>query len=566
MTIGARIRATFPAVISAAVLLIALVPSHTTSARGVAAAGHPCVVMAGASDSAFVRNFNPFGSYMDFTLGGVYEPLYVITAAGGGHTYPWLATGYAWQDGNKTLLITVRDGVKWSDGQPFTAKDVLFTFTAGKLNAALDQIGYVGSTSNIAGVTLVGANRVAVHFKRVDTTALVTIVSNIRIIPQHIWATVKNPTTFTNPNPVGTGPFTEVQKFGAQDYILGKNPYYWQKGKPAVSCIDRTLAAGTDSWLLPMSKGEIDWTHNFVAGIQKVYARRDPAHFHYYYATYNTPVGLFYNDEKYPWSLVDFRKALSMGIDRQKVYQIAEYGYEPPAEATGLANEFPTWVDPTVAAQAKALTTYNPTAAKALLVKAGFTLKGGQLYDPKGAKVSVTLHVISGWTDWVLAMQIIEKNLKDLGIDASVKLSPDYNSWAAQADKGLVPHLHWTYGGVSPYGYFNSFMSKTSYVPTGTAASTTGNWSRWYSPEATQLLQQFKQTSDAATQHQIVNKLQKIMVDQFPYIPVMIGASWYTYSTMYFTGWPTQQNFYALGGPGSYPDQVVVLTRITPIK
>src|SRR5438445_7712436 len=76
--------------------------------------------------TSFVRNFNPFSpDALDFTAGAIYEPLYIITTAGGGRSYPWLATAYQWRDGGKTLLITLRHGVRWSDGQPLTARDVL---------------------------------------------------------------------------------------------------------------------------------------------------------------------------------------------------------------------------------------------------------------------------------------------------------------------------------------------------------------------------------------------------------------------------------------------------------
>jgi len=566
-----RARAAQPPLVGASALLAALIPSQLPAANPVhaavhAASTHSCVVYTGSGDTTFVRNFNTFASPLAYTNGAIYEPLYIITTAGGGHIYPWLATNYAFTDGNKTLLITVRQGVKWSDGQPFTAKDVLFTYTAGRINAAMDQVNLVGPDSNIASINLVGSTQVAVHFKTVDTTVLPTFLSNIKIIPEHIWSKVKNVTTFTNPNPVGTGPYTQVQKFSGQDYVLGKNPYYWQAGKPAVPCVERTFAASNDAAALAMVHADVDWTGNFVPNVQTVYVRRDPAHFHYYYATNNTPVGLFFNDTVYPYSLVNFRKAVSMALNRPLISQIAEYGYEPPADATGIAQEWPTWVDHSLDAQSKALTTYNPAAAKALLAASGFTLKGGQLYDPKGHKVSAPLNVVSGFSDFVLASQLIERELKALGIDSSVTLSADYNSWANVADKGFAPHVHWSYGGTQPYNYYYSFMSKHSYVPTGTDAVTTGNWSRFDSPAADALFAQYQQTTDAGTQHAITNKLEKIAIDQMPSIPIMIGASWYTYSTLYFTGWPTPQNFYANGQAMAYPDMPLVLTKLTPVK
>jgi peptide/nickel transport system substrate-binding protein len=46
----------------------------------------------------------------------------------------------------------------------------------------------------------------------------------------------------------------------------------------------------------------------------------------------------------------------------------------------------------------------------------------------------------------------------------------------------------------------------------------------------------------------------------------MIGATWYTYSTLHFTGWPTPSNYYTIGAPWQYPDDVKVMTSVTPVK
>ena len=116
---------------------------------------------------------------------------------------------------------------------------------------------------------------------------------------------------------------------------------------------------------------------------------KDPAHFHYYYATV-APVGLFFNDQQYPFSLPEFRKAISYAINRQQIYKIAEYGYEPPADALGIPTPGRTGRIP---ASRRRPRRWPPTTpqAQAMLQSAGFTYKGGQLYDPKGNQVTLTL-------------------------------------------------------------------------------------------------------------------------------------------------------------------------------
>src|SRR6201989_978042 len=146
-----------------------------------------------------------------------------------------------------------------------------------------------------------------------------------------------------------------------------------------------------------MQSGKVDWTHNFVANVESSYLAKDPAHFHAFYGTAAYPVSLMFDDTQYPYSLVPFRQALIMAINRSDVSKLGEYGYAPPTDAIGLNGIFASWItDPSVKAEAKRLATFNPTAAKKLLTDNGFTYKGNKLYDPKGNPVAFEIHVISG--------------------------------------------------------------------------------------------------------------------------------------------------------------------------
>ena len=129
-----------------------------------------------------------------------------------------------------------------------------------------------------------------------------------------------------------------------------------------------------------------------------------------------------FDTTQYPYSLVPFRQAVSMAINRDDVSKLGEYGYAPPTDAIGLGGIFPSWVtDPGIKAEAKRLATYNPAAAKKLLTDSGFTYNGSKLIDPKGNPVSFEVHVIAGWSDWVASLQIITKNLQDVGINATTQ-------------------------------------------------------------------------------------------------------------------------------------------------
>src|SRR6476661_7955757 len=163
-------RASLVAATSAAVILAALVVVTVAAARplGLAShaaplAGHPCLVMTGSGDPAFTKNFNPFTATGlpsgQFVKGAIYEGL-TVSPEGGKPTLPWLARSWKWSNGNKTLTLQIASGVKWSDGQPLTAADVVYSLTAGKQDKVMDQIGLYRPGTNIASVKAKGATGV----------------------------------------------------------------------------------------------------------------------------------------------------------------------------------------------------------------------------------------------------------------------------------------------------------------------------------------------------------------------------------------------------------------------
>ena len=534
-------------------------------------AAHKCLVMTGSGDPAFVRNFNPYTATGlpsgQFVKGALYEGL-IVTPAGGLKPVPWLARTWKWTNGNKTLTLNLAKNVKWSDGTPLTSADVVYSLKGGNGAQAktMDLLGYTRPDTNIASITAAGKYAVVIKLKTIDSQFISTTLNLAFIVPQHIWAKVKNPATFTNPHPVASGPFTTIARFTTQDYVFSKNAHYWQAGKPLIGCLEYVQASSNDSALALIQSGQVDWTHNFVANVDKAYTSKDPAHFHAFYATTAYPQSLVFDTTQYPYNLVPFRKALSQAIDRQSISKLGEYGYAPATSALGIEFLFPQWVtDASVKAQAKALATYNPTAAKKTLTDAGFTYKGSQLLDPKGNPVKLDIHVISGWSDWVASDQIIAKNLQAIGIDSKEVLEPDWNSWYPNASSTKNPTLLWQVGGQgSPFGFFNANLSNNAYVAPGLDATNTGNWEHYKSDQGTALLQQWKQTLDPKKQQAAATALEKLWLQQLPIVPLFVGPRWSTYSTRYFHCFDSPKNHF--GDPifTTFPDNSLSFTQICP--
>jgi peptide/nickel transport system substrate-binding protein len=263
---------------------------------------------------------------------------------------------------------------------------------------------------------------------------------------------------------------------------------------------------------------------------------------------------------------VPFRQAVSMSINRDDVSKLGEYGYAPPTDAIGLGGIFPQWVtDPGIKAEAKRLATYDPTAAKKLFTDSGFTYNGSKLIDPKGNPVAFEVHVIGGWSDWVASLQIITKNLQAVGIDASVKIEPDWNSWYPSASATKAPTLLWQNASQgSPYGFFYANLHQNALIASGQDGTSTGNWEHFSDPSATGLLNQWKRSLKPEVQHALATKVQAVWLKTLPVVPLFIGPRWSTYSTKYFHCFASPKNYY--GDPifTTFPDNVLSFTKICP--
>jgi peptide/nickel transport system substrate-binding protein len=552
-----------------ALIVTASVPAATRDAGSVRA-NHTCLVMTGSGDPAFVKNFNPYTAQGQpsgaFVRGAFYEPLIISTVAGGGKTYPWLAQSWKWSNGNKTLTLNLVKNAKWTDGKPLTSADVVYSLTAGKIqDKSMDMIGFASPDTNVSSVKAVGAYKVAINLKTIDSQFIAANLNAQFVVPKHIWSKVSDPATWTNDNPVGSGPFAKVGRFTAQDYVFNKNPKYWLKGAPKIPCLEYTQAASNDSALLAIQSGQVDMTHNFVPNVQQAYSAKDPAHYHSFYATSAYPHSLVFDDTQYPFSIVAFRKALSLAINRSDVSKLGEYGYAPATDALGINYLFPSWDKGSVHTAAQAAAAYNPTAAKKLLTDAGFTYKGSTLLDPKGNPVNLDIHVISGWSDWVASNQIITKNLQSIGINSNVALEPDWNSWYPNASSTKNPTLLWqTASLASPYSFFLNNLSQLKFTPSGQDATNTGNWAHFSDAKATALLNQWKSTLDPEKQQKLFAQVSAIFLQTQPIIPLFVGPLWSTYSTKYFHCFSSPKNFY--GNPifSSAPDNILSFTRICP--
>ncbi|AUX37864.1 peptide ABC transporter substrate-binding protein [Sorangium cellulosum] len=523
-----------------------------------AAKGAAMVTISREQQASWVRNFNPLlaeGNVRFPTVAGIYEPMLIYNTMKSEYT-PWLATSYAWSDGNKKLTFTIRPKVQWSDGQPFSAKDVAFTFELLKKHPALDLSGvwkFIDAVAAKDGAT------VEFTLKRPYVPGL-SYIGHQPIVPEHTWKDVADPVTYANENPVATGPFTEVKVFQNQVYELGKNPNYWQAGKPAVDGLRFPAYPGNDPISLALTNGEIDWAGAFVPDIDKVFVAKDPANHHYWFPLVGGTATLYPNTTKKPFDDVRVRKAISMGIDREQIVKIAANNYTQPADATGLDDSYNRFRNEKAAAGD--WVKLDVTRANQLLDEAGYAKGADGIRAKDGKPMRFEINVVTGWSDWVRAVQIIAQNLKQLGIDATLK-TYDFSAFFEALQKGTFDmSMGWTTVEPTPYNFYRDLMSAELVKPVGEISAR--NWHRFGAKEADPLFREFEAAIDPAEQKRIIDELQMIFVQAAPVIPLFKNPSWGEYNTKRFTGFPTKEDPYAKLTPNNPPEYLLVLTELRP--
>jgi peptide/nickel transport system substrate-binding protein len=508
-----------------------------------------------------MRNFNPLltsGSAREFTIGAIYEPLFVYNRMKG-ELLPWLATTYAWEGEDfRRLRLKIREGVLWSDGRPLTASDIVFTFQLLKKFPALDAGGVWSFLSQVESP---GPYEVLFSMQRTYTPGL-AVVANQAIVPEHVWSTIKDPVQFANPEPIGTGPFTQVTLFEDQVFELGRNPLYWQKGKPAVQGLRFPAFASNDQANLALLHGEVDLAGNFMPAVDRIFVQKNPAHHHYWFPLVGPMIFLYLNTQEAPFQRVSMRKAISMAIDRERIADVAMYRYTEPPHASGLTDAYRRWRKQVTAEQGHWIG-FHPEETQEILDKEGWTKHGdGKRRNAEGRVLGLEITVVNGWSDWVRAAQIIATQLQNVGIDAKVK-ARDFGSWFDGLQKGQFQgSISWSSESTDPYGFYRWIMDASTVKPRDEPAA--GNWHRFADARATALMREWEHTVDVGQQQEISDALQDIFIEQAPAIPLFPAPAWGLFNSTYFEGFPTADNPYAALSPNFRPEILLLLNEVKP--
>jgi len=518
--------------VSGLVLLAGLAAATQNSrASSAHAASTPILTLGSVTGGPYSSNLNPlsatslWNSSTNDTWSFNYETLLQFNFGKPGDVIPWLATSYKWSDNYHALTFAIRKGVKWSDGKPFTAADVAFTFNLLKRYPALNLTGVVFSKAVANSpysvtITLPTENIPNLYF-----------VSTVPIVPEHIWASIKNPVTFLNPHPVVTGPYV-VSSVSPQNLILTRNPLYWGT-KPAFEEISQPALYTNAAAAAALDSGQSDWSDAFIAAFQQYKSTGSGTHKYQYPPL--SDVFLVPNLKHYPLNLVALRKAISMVMNRS-AFAAAADGNQEPAITTPTGFLLPRDAAD-LAPQYRSLKyKVDVAGAKALLVKAGFKYKGGTLYAPNGTVVSLPVLVNGGFSDWVAGAPIVVEELQSLGIKSSEQ-TPSQTQFFSDLSLGQFDLTLWATFATGPSAYyqFDQWLDSSYTAPIGKAAAS--NYERWSDPQTDRYLAAYDSATTSKAQVAALQGIQGIMVNDVPLIPLEYQVAWAQYTTSTVTGW-----------------------------
>lgn len=518
------------------------------------------LVVVQEQQASWVRNFNPLlpsGSVRWPTPAGIYEPMLIYNTVQGEYV-PWLAESHSFTDDAIRLTFRLRRNVKWSDGAAFSAADVVFTFDLMKRFSALDARGV---WSHLSSVRAADDFTVEFRFLHPYVPGLFRIAQQ-PIVPKHVWSKVDDPVSFRNPNPVATGPFTEVSTFQNQVYELRKNPHYWQPGLPKIAGLRFPAFGGNEQANLALLHGDVDWSGRFIPDVKRVFVGRDPEHHEFWFPNQGGAHSLYPNNKKPPLDDVRVRKALSHAIDRKRLIKIAVYDYTRPANPAGLSEAYKDWYRPE-ALPDKHWVEHDPELARSLLDAAGLKEgRDGFRTRPDGSPLEFDINVVAGWSDWVTAVQLMIQDFQRVGVRAKMKTVSYGVFYEALLNGEFDLSMGWAEEGPTPYEFYQFVMGPAGRKPLGERSLM--NWGRFENKAVDDTLLTFQRTIDEAEQRALSERLQSLFSEHAPIIPLYPSPSWGLCNTSRFVGFPGPDNPYARLSPFSPPEYLLVLLNLEP--
>ena len=497
------------------------------------------------------------------SIPGSYEPLFYYSAFAD-EVIPWLAESAEYNADFTELTIKVRAGAEWSDGTPFTAKDI-----AGTLNMLIKHAPLLRNSSEVKEwvkeATAVDDATAKIVFNSAKPRFLFShcygkFDTGLYWVPDHIYKDVEDPTAYKmydpekGVQPVRTGPYN-VTLWSKEQQFCDRRDDWWaaKVGLAQLPAVERIISLpwpGEERAAQQLINNEVDSSLDLRATTIKQVVEQNPAvitHTNKELPLGYTdwwPTSFWFNCEDGPFNDKAVRWAVSYTIDRQQMLDVA-------LEGSGILTElpFPYYkpLQPYIDAAADLLKKYptnehNLEKATALMTGAGWVKDAEGFWAKDGKQAEAVIHGFGIFND---IGPVLAEQLRNGGFKADYTAPAD--SFTKMAD-GTAKIFLFGHGGsiADPFDTLDFYTSK-HYQPTGTAGDIQP---RWKSPEYDAILDEMsKMKPDAADKAymDLYLKALEVYLDNLLDCPIQQWLHRMPMNQTYWEGWPTVDNSYVNG-------------------
>ena len=521
-----------------------------------------------------IKNGGRDGRWVDFELWNPYsigsnhqnganiicEPLAYYSAFAD-KMYMWLAESYEYTPDFKQLTIKTRQGVKWSDGVPFSAEDVAYTFNTLRdlgpkvkwgvdVNQALDE------------AVVSDPNTVVLKFKipspRFFFFATYKYDIGIYMVPKHIfqgqdWTSFKH-FDLAKDWPVTTGPWKVAEASQAQKVFVRRDTWWAadQKLAPMPQMLRSIWLPNTGEQQTAQAiiTNEADTAYDMLPATFPTLFRSNPkitTHTEqkppYGYVDW-WPLSLYVNNDVKPFDDRDVRWALSHYIDREQVVNVAFLGASqvsslPLPPYAPLLPYFDAVKD--LLAKYDTLK-FDPKKGDDLLTAKGFKKQDGFWIGPDGKPLAVPM--ISAGSFGAALGPVISEMLRRRGVQASLALPPDFNNRFQTGD--FVGSIYGHGGSIrEPYDTLRLYQGKSIAVPGAHLV----NFSHWKNSEFDKIVDEVYVTDpqNVSRLKELFRAAMEIWLPDLPDIQLVQNHHRIPMNTTYWKNWPTAENHYING-------------------
>ncbi len=427
---------------------------------------------------------------------------------------PELATAWQWGADGKALTFTLRQGVTWHDGKPFSAADVKCTWdmvsglTPGKIRKSPRQAWF----SNLEKITVNGDFEVTFHLKRTQPSFIALLAAGWSpVYPCHI------PSAQMRTKPIGTGPFRFVEYRLNESMRMERNPNYWKPGLPYLDGIEFRIVPNRATRMLGFIAGKFDMTYptDVSVPLRKEIARQAPQA-QCMMRRSNVSTNLIINRDVPPFNNPAIRRALALGLDRHAFNDILNEG-EGKVAGTMLPPPEGVWgVPPETLAT---FLGYDPDVAKrreearALMRELGYS-------PEKRLKTKIFTRDITSFRD---PATILADQLKEIYFEVEVEAvdTPLYYNRVFKKDYMI---------GLNQTG--SSLDDPDQHFYENYACGSLRNYTNYCNPALEQQFERQSMETDPAKRRAIVWEIERVLAEDVarPIIFQGIGAAcWHPY-------------------------------------